>query len=93
MLGPGAAASARQLAADLLKLLLVVGPHELIEACGEGRGLGLQPPHGVPTDTSAGQPGTLVAPRLGPSSGQPLLAKAPRSRLCFLGSSAKRGPR
>ena len=32
MLGSRAAVSARQLETDLLKLLLVVGPHELTEA-------------------------------------------------------------
>lgn len=56
------------------------GPHQhLCRSTGDPGG---PPAHGCST-----------APRVGPSNGQPLLAKAPWSRLCFLGSSAKRGPR
>lgn len=43
VLGPEAAAAARPLEAGLLKPLLVVWAHELVEACGEGR-LGLRAP-------------------------------------------------
>lgn len=69
-------------------------------ACGSPE---LQPPLGghLHLFQGAGQPQTLVAPT--PQlqhnlqgrtlSGQPVQAKAPWSRLCFLGSSAKRGLR
>lgn len=61
----------RQLEADLLKLLLVVGPHELIEACGEGRGgaLGLRVPRAAAT--TGGPPASLPGSRSTADPGGP----------------------
>ena len=75
----GAAALARQLEADLLKLLLVVGPHELIEACGEGRGgaLGLWVPGAAAT--TGGPPASLPGSRstVDPGGPHPTAAAQP----------------
>lgn len=68
MLGPVATAAACPLEADLLKALLVVRPHELVEACGVHRAAtvlswGLRD-HGPPTpifSREQEQPWTLVS--------------------------------